>query len=165
MKKILLLAIVCALFSKSFSQNPAGNFEILTKISITKNADAFGEDPIGEKAPYLPPHYKEVKFIHDPTGLYRFVCLGYGYQWCFFNKSLASIRGISQEIMETTCNSLIEDSNQFVLGGEFRGSLSKKIIIEGTPAYYLFQINWDYDPENHRNGQADITIYKVDSFG
>jgi hypothetical protein len=165
MKKLFLLSILCVLFSTSFSQIN-GNYEILTKISITKNADAYDEDEGGERLPYYPYFgYRQVMFVTYPSGYIAIECLGQGFLWCFGSLKTLSVRGLATEIIETTCSSLIEDSERVSLGGEFRGSLSRKIVIEGTPFYFLFQINWDYNPDNPRNGQAEITIYKIENLG
>jgi hypothetical protein len=165
MKKLFLLSFLCVLFTTSFSQIN-GNYEILTKISITKNANAIIEDEGGERLPYWPFGYKEIKIVTNHRGNISIQCIGQGFMWCFGHfRGMMPIRGIATEILETNCNSLIEESNERALAGESKGSLSKKISIEGSTSYYVFKINWDYHPENPLNGEAEIIVYKVDNFG
>jgi len=54
--------------------------------------------------------------------------------------------------------------------GEYTGSTTKKIAFSDPEAnngvsYLLFQMNWNYCPENPYNGTAEIIISKTNKFG
>ena len=73
---------------------------------------------------------------------------------------------ISLEAMETTYQNLVTTSEEQAANGVYRGSVTKKIAMSGVKNdYFLFQMNWDYDPENPYNGQAEIIISKTNNFG
>ncbi|MDR2972793.1 MAG: hypothetical protein LBU83_12855 [Bacteroidales bacterium] len=170
MKKILLLTLLSVFFLSAYCQNSVGSTEIITKINIIRSAEDDGDIENGWWFLF----WKNVATIHTPEGGVFIVCSGWGWKLCLppirdhFEDSYC--RGISVEALEKTCETVVLESDERALDGEYRGSITKKIALEDkdTPnrvSYILFQMNWNYDPSNIRNGTAEIIISKTSDFG
>ncbi|MDR2972792.1 MAG: hypothetical protein LBU83_12850 [Bacteroidales bacterium] len=169
MKKILLLTLLSAFFLSSFCQNIIGNPEIIAKISIIRSADE--DDEVSSNEPNLLPFFwGNVITIPYTDGLYIVLCSGFGPNFCLPpKKEINSLfRGMDQRIVENTFENIYLESEEHVSNGEYRGSISKKIAISDLSgnrvSYILFQMDWNYEPQNPRNGKAEIIISKVNNF-
>ena len=182
MKKIFLLTLLSVFFLSAFSQTPNG-VEILAKISIDRSAEIgefeagelqvgiIGDDP--QMVPGWPwwwPFYREV-IVDGGPGWMTISCTGRGWKLCIPSisdliKILKNNREIQPEVVSTTVESLFLESEELVFNGENSGSISKKIAIPGDKTnYFLFQMNWNYDPKNIYTGQAEIIISQTEKFG
>ena len=183
MKKIFLLSLLSVLILSAFSQISSSNIEILAKINITRIAeDAIDEDGADDNfddlylAPWWPRWwflYKEVRTEVFPGGAIVY-CLGNGWHWCSIRLrdviNVSSVRGVDSETIDATYQDMIEKSEEQAAGGEYQGSITKKIAYpdpdrDGKESYLLFQMKWDYDPINPYNGKAEIIISKTDNLG
>jgi len=187
MKKIFLLSLLSVFFLSAFCQitgTTEFKNEIISKINIIRSADEANDDDYrifesyGGQGPDLAPSwprwwflYKVVRSYPTPDG-YIVECFGNGWRFCMrpFKDIFASFRGLPQEIpieaMEATYQNLIADSEEQAANGVYKGSITKKIASTNAQiGYLLFQMNWDYDPENPYNGKAEIIISKTNNFG
>jgi hypothetical protein len=167
MKKIFLLSLLSVFLLSTFSQNYEVKPEILTQIQIVKSAD-LDDDDLGQEL--LPGGlwwwhlYKWVTYeIHQWGFVVR--CYGFGPLLCMQFNLRGLINDLPEETSERTVQELISESGERALKGEYRGSSSKKIVPMDGKFYIFFQINWDYDPKNIRNGNAEIIISKIANFG
>jgi len=186
MKKIFLLTLLSVFFLSAFCQTTISNTEVLTKISIIRSekdipldtrdirqANEFIELPEGYDAgfswPSWWPLYKTVTVQPLPGGGYKMICTGNGWKLCF--PPLRYLinwphRGVAPETMETVCTGLVAESEEQVARGVYTGSLTKKLAAPNLKdGYFLFKMDWNYDPQNPRNGQAEITISITNDFG
>ena len=171
MKKKILLSLLSVLLLSAFSQHSVGSTEILTKINIYKISGDDNENLVEcssiEMFPWWP-LYKYVRTEPYGSSLYNVFCEGFGFRTCSvpYIDFLPSFRGIALEVVESTCNNLIEESNEWVANGVYQGSISKKIAVAGSRTeYFLFQMNWNNDPKNLRNGTAEFSISKTINLG
>jgi len=170
MKKIFLLSLLSVFFLSVFCQNTDGSTEIINKINITKYIDD-SEIPVESMYYIWPPFY--YKYIsYDPYGGVR--CTGYGPMRCIFVLkdvlSAFNYRNLPIDAMEKTCETFVEESNELITNGEYKGSLSKKIAfpdpqLGGKLSFILLQMSWDNDPQKPYNGKAEIIISKTNDFG
>ena len=169
MKKIFLLSLLSVLFLSAFCQFSDGRTEIITKINITKYID---DSEISEDSQisFMPLRYNYV--IQDPIG--TILCYGRGWRLCFPRLdnicSLLEYRGISTDVIEKTCENIVEESDALVVNGEYKGSLTKKIAFSnpqfgGKQSFILLQMNWDNDAKKPYNGKAEIIISQTNDFG
>jgi len=173
MKKIFLLSLLSVLLLSAFSQTKPVNPEIITKISITKSTE-------NGELQYIPPDHgwwiffwREVVTIPMPNGGIVITCTGFGLKICIAHlrdvpalSTWCNTRGIDVAPIENTYNSLYDECDERIANGEFRGSITKKIACPGMrETYLLFQMDWENDPVNPRNGQAEITISQTNSLG
>ena len=166
MKKIFLLTLLNVFFLSAFCQRVASNTEIITVITLEKYIP---DDEI-EKANFpwqmlRAFFYRDVRTVPSPDGGVVVYCSGWGFKTCMPSFDLLLFRGVSSETIENTCSILIQESETCVVNGTFKGTLSKKITAPTLQNYWLFTINWNYDPKNHYNGKAEIIISKTDDFG
>ena len=173
MKKIFLLSLLSVFFLSAFSQVIGGNAEIITKINIIRSSDddvpnISEETTIPETGLWIF-FWKRVSTKHGPDGEVTVTCYGWGLKLCVPNMKNSSIRGISTDAVEKTCEDIVTESDDRASQGEYKGSLTKKIAFNdpsgGKTSYLIYQMNWDYDPQNPRNGTAEIIITKVDNLG
>jgi len=165
MKKIFLFTLLSVLFSTTFCQTSTSGTEIITRITINKNIDEKEFQDIERLSGFYWNLYKWVISDVLPGGQ-SVKCYGLGIASCFvFFEVPINFRGISPEAAQSTCNNLIQESDERVLNGEYRGSLTRKVEISETQSFILYQINWNYDPEKPYNGNAEIIISKTDNFG
>ena len=181
MKKIFLLSLLSVFFLSAFSQTQStiGNAEIITKINIDRNSDdieaissATIEEP-GNINGWWIFFWRTVKQTPTESG-FMLECSGWGLKCCFPRlKAFStgnSIRGISTEAIDQICEDLVLESNSRAVQGECKGSLTKKIAFNdpetgGRISYLIYQMDWNYDPKNPRNGKAEITIFKTKNLG
>ena len=180
MKKIFLLTLLSVFLLSAFSQTLPGGPEIITKINITKTAE-FDDEDDGEFR--LPDHgwwiffWRTVITIPTPDGGYIVQCYGRGWRICIIRpERVMSLmdwcmqRGIDRELVERSYESLYDESDERIANGEYRGSISKKIAFQGDQngareTYLLFQMNWEHNPRNPRNGKAEIIISTTNKLG
>jgi len=165
MKKIFLLSLLSILLLSAFSQEKGSNTEILTKINIIKNVPDEEIHGMSNSPLYFLFFYNEVKTEILPDGTYAIYCIGIGKLFCFLKRDILQVRGISSETVENTCTKLIEECDEKIANGEYRGSISKKISISGFQSIFLFQMNWNHDPQKPYNGEEEIIISKTENFG
>jgi hypothetical protein len=169
MKKIFLLSILSVSFLSAFCQNSIGDTEIINKINIIKSIDdsEIPDDPLLRPWPM---YYRTI--LLNPFG--GFACLGWGTNCCFpdFRDILGPLyyRGMPTDVIEKTCETIVEESDERIGKGEYTGSLTRKIAYpdpqsDGKQSFILLQMNWDNDPEKPYNGKAEIIISKTDNFG
>jgi len=182
MKKIFLLSLLSVLFLSAFCQVSAGSTEVLTKINITRSIDIEEMNEIGFGNEQIEPiwwfFYRNIVVEPSPDGGITIQCNGFGWKICMlplknifrliFKRGLVS--EAMTETMESTCQNLVEDSDEQAANGVYRGTITKKIAfsdpeINGRNSYLLFQMNWDYDPQSPSNGTAEIIISKTNNFG
>ena len=172
MKKILLLLLLSVCLLPAFSQSSGGDTEILTQINITRSADADYidadvNDADPERLPFFPfwwPLYRWV-ISSGSNGHYYVDCYGLGVRLCLPIFDDFSFRGLPNETVEKTMEELVSESDERAGKEEFRGSVSRKIAAADGQSVFLFQMNWDYDPKNPRNGKAEIIISRTSNFG
>ncbi|MCL2289462.1 MAG: hypothetical protein FWC34_01975 [Bacteroidetes bacterium] len=182
MKKIFLLSLLSVFFLSAFCQFSSNNTEVLAKIDVTRTINAFEYlemNEVGESPELGYPSwwflYKTVKTEPKPGGGgFTLICNGKGWKLCFPNFKILWqtiwIRGIAQETIERTCENLVTESEELAANGVYVGSTTKKIAFfdpeaGNREAYLLFQMNWNYNPENPYNGTAEIIISKTNKFG
>jgi hypothetical protein len=172
MKKIFLLTLLSVFLLSAFSQNIASTTEIIYQVSLKK----FIED---EEIQRLPAwnwgflrmfFYKYVYTEKLPDGAVLVYCEGDGFKWCVphYRGMMPEVVGVRPEVIESTCDNIVEDYDQQVVKGVPEGSISQKIAYldpRGNPAYLIFQVNWKHDPQKPYNGTAEITITKTNSLG
>ena len=180
MKKIFLLSLLSVLCLSAFSQISGNSQEILAKIHIIRYADA--DDGNFDNLTHLGPIGWELKWwpfytyiITDPYPWGDLIrCVGFGVNPCYVKlKDLLNIpylRGIDTEKIDVTCQNIIDTSYEQAEKGLYKGSITKKLAFlnpetGGKEFYLLFLMDWEYDPENLRNGKAEITISKTDKLG
>jgi len=186
MKKIFLLSLLSVFFLSAFCQiinTREPQTEIITKINIIRSADDARDNIFRTTEGYEDPGdniiswpkwwflYREVRTRPIIDGC-TIECIGFGWKWCMirlrdiFNANRGLPQNVTPEVLETTCETLAAESEEQAANGVYRGSISKKLAISGTQTeYILFQMNWNYDPENPYNGQAEIIISKTNNFG
>jgi len=184
MKKIFLLTLLSVFLLSVFSQTLPSNPEVIAKINITKYADPDDEilQSSNQGQGLGPGHgwwiffWKEVKTFPMPNGGVLLICSGFGWKLCIVKFSEFEVltnwcatRGIDSEFVEKTYQGIIEESDEKAANGEYIGSITKKIAfpaIQGSKeTYLLFQMNWEYEPTNLRNGKAEITISTTNNLG
>ena len=175
MKKIFLLTLLSVFLLSAFSQITDGNAEIITKIKITKEIDDSEIDP-GTQFGFWIFFYKNVSSKPTEDGIIV-TCTGWGFRMCLpklkdnaggTNHSL--IRGISADLVDSSCESVIEECENRIAHGEYQGTLTKKFaysdpMANNRAAYLILQMNWANDPKKPYNGKAEITISKINDFG
>ena len=172
MKKIYLLSLISILLTPAFSQISIEKPEILATVDITMNDDIV-DDPI-ERLPHKPWWlflYRNVVTEWYPEGT-SVTCGGFGIYICFptFSEFMKiNIRGIASETLETTYKEMIEASKEQAANGEFQGSITRKLAYPDperahSTSYILFQMYWNNEPDNPRNGKAKIIISKKNDF-
>jgi len=181
LKKIFLFTLISVFFLSAFSQ-VSNKTEILGIVNIDRSANPIGgigheiggiiDEPdnglFGFPSWWL--LYRVVRTELGP-GWMNVTCLGNGFRMCIPLLSevlsiLKNIRGIEQEVVTSSFQKILEESEELASTGTYQGSLTKKIAIEGDKInFLLFQMNWNYDPKNPYNGQAEIIISKTDNFG
>jgi len=171
MKKIILLSLLSVFFLSAFCQTTHGSTEIITKINITKSAvEDFGDSEIDQGFWIL--FWRTVtSFVDDDGGVWIYCC-GWGWKICQPAKEHYSHnnRGLDAKMLETTCEDMIAESDERVINGEYNGSITKKIAYSDPSSnsrisYILFQMDWDYERGNPRNGRAEIIISRTSDFG
>jgi len=183
MKKIFLLSLLSVFFLSAFCQI-SSDIEVLTKINITRSADVPAARLASESHETVLDDfdlgwpnwwflYKTVKTEKLPNGTWLITCLGNGWKACM--PSLRIIfqmifRGADQSLMESTCENLVMESEELAATGTYKGSITKKVAFPDSEAnsresYLLFQMNWNYCPENPYNGTAEIIISRTNRFG
>ena len=177
MKKIFLLSLLSVLFLSAFCQVSVGNAEVITKITIVKHID--DAEIVADGVPHGSDieygwwifFYRTVTTQKLPDGTYILTCSGIGWRICFIRlRDRGESVDAVTEVMDTTCENLITESDAQIARGVFKGSVTRKIAYRDPAAgnkesYLLFQMNWDNDPEKPYNGKAEITISKTDNFG
>jgi hypothetical protein len=169
MKKIFLLTLLSVFFLSAFSQY-SGETEVLSRVTITKSIDPLeyegGEIQYGFWFLFYKYVYSEP--CGDGVCVY---CSGWGRKCCFPKiKIKKPVRGVDTEVMEQTCENLMEESDQQIVNGELSGALSRKIAFNdplnnGKISYLIFQIKWEHDPKYPYNGKAEITVSKTNNLG
>jgi len=190
-KKIFLLTLFSVFFLSAYSQFSTGT-EILARINIDRNAEpnvtldndresldisvtgmeiGDEDDPLYVSGgSYWLPLYKYV-YVDKGHDWVTLRCEGRGWQickilWMDVINIYNTIRGLSVEAAEATLSNIFTDSEEQVANGVYQGSVSKKLAILGDKTnFILFQMNWNYDPTNAYNGQAEIIISKTDNLG
>ena len=176
MKKIFLLSLLSVFFLSAFSQVIDGNAEIITKINIIRSSDEVSitnDEPSGPETGLWLFFWRTVNTTHTPDGGVTVMCSGWGLRLCVPKMKSTSlsgtIRGVSTDAVEKTCENIVTESDDRASQGEYKGSLTKKMAfndpLNGKTSYFIYQMNWDYDPKNPRNGTAEIIITKVDNLG
>jgi hypothetical protein len=180
MKKIFLLSLLSVLFLSAFSQTIISNSsEVLATISIHRSAADDDNGDVGGDVvlvPWWPKWwflYREVTTNVYPGGM-SINCIGMGWKLCIPKLSdlfQHILIGVDPESMDAICQEMIETSNEQVENRGYQGSISRKLAFSDQArsnnqfSYLLFQMNWNYDLENPRNGKAEITISKTDNLG
>ena len=180
LKKIFLLTLISVSFLSAFSQI-SSETEILARISIDRSVN-LDEPIIGEGGfsigddiqfdihwPWWWLLYREVRTEGGP-GSMMVTCYGFGWKACipYWSEVWGMIknRGIQAEVAQATFENIFTESEELAANGVYTGSLSKKIAITGDRInYILMQLNWNYDPRNPYNGQAEIIISKTNNLG
>jgi hypothetical protein len=166
-KKIFLLSLLSVFLLPAFSQNSGDNIEILAQITINRSADA---DEIGweleqiNRFPMWIPLYRWVTTDPFPNG-YAVDCSGMGLNFCMPKLPPVFYRGVPNETVENAIEEMITDSGEQIKNGEYRGTISRKIVAADGQSFLLFQMNWESDPKNIRNGRTEIIISKINDFG
>ena len=177
MKKIFLLSLLSVFFLSAFSQVIDGNAEVITKINIIRSSEDIS--PISNDVNLKPEtgiwifFWGNVTTYHNPDGGVTVMCSGWGLKLCvpkMKGSHISSNRGISEDAVEKTCEDIVTESDDLVSHGECKGSVTKKIAFSdpqanGRTSYLIYQMNWDYDAKNPRNGTAEIIITKVNNLG
>ena len=191
LKKIFLLTLFSVFFLSAFSQF-SNSTEILARIYIERSADpnvtivddrglldisVTGieiddyDDPLYEPgAGWSSTRFRVVNVV-ECNGCYTLTCWGEGrkkckLRWIDMVKIVVVVRGLSEEAAETALSDVFTDSDEQVANGVYQGSVSKKLAIPGDKTNFIFfQMNWNYDPTNAHNGQAEIIISKTDNLG
>jgi len=173
MKKFFLLSLLSVFLLSAFSQSAGVHTEILTQFTIIRSADADADaddDMDIERYPYLPNNwlffYRWVLTEPLPFGGFVVKCTGWGPFMCLaVPYNFIIIRGISNETVEKTIEEIIFESGKRAENEEYTGTISKKIATADGQSFLLFQMNWDYDPNNIRNGKAEVIISQTKDFG
>ena len=176
MKKIFLLSLLSVFFLSAFSQIVSGDAEIISKINIIRSSDGSEiTSELGNQSHELGFwifFWNSVTTIYSDDGSVTVLCSGWGMRICAprLKGHSSSSRGISSEAMEQTCEDIVADSDARASQGEYKGSLTRKTafndpLANGRIAYLIYQMNWDYDPRNPRNGKAEIIISKTYNLG
>jgi len=188
MKKIFLLSLLSVLFLSAFSQILSSSPEVLAHISISRSADVtltstddfsteIGHDEFAQEG-WWPRWWFLYKYVYTEVYPWGVIvrCEGKGWRICWARPNFVNtifnlyVRGIDSERMEATYQCMIEESEEQAASGEYQGSITKKLAFPdpdrgGKESYLLYQMNWDYDSKNPRNGKAEITISKTNSLG
>ena len=169
MKKIFLLSLLSILLLSTFSQISGNSPEILANINITMIDDV--NDNADERGPFFPWEMFLYRYILTEyyAGGWYIVCSGFGPYVCFslpLESLNFNIRGVAMETIENTYQEMIETIKQQVANREYQGSITRKCAYPDPErghltSYILFQMHWDNDPKNPRNGKAKITISKT----
>ena len=125
MKKIFLLSLLSVFFLSAFCQNSDGATEIITKFNITKHID---DSEIPVRLPY--PSFKFGYLIITMDYFGRITCFGLGPTKCFTFSDIFNsrqYRDLPIDAIEKTGEALVEESDELVAKGEYKGSLTKKI--------------------------------------
>jgi hypothetical protein len=170
MKKFFLLTLISVLFLSAFSQSAFLTPEVIAKIDFTKYID---DDEIPDtQFGWWIFCYREVHYVMLPDGTISVNCFGWGRLFCWAKFwDFMTYRGISAETIDQTCEELRTLSDEQIAQGVFQGSVTKKIacvdpLSNGRiDSYFIFQMNWDHDPQKPYNGRAEITILKTNNLG
>ena len=176
MKKIFLLSLLSVFFLSAFSQVAIGDAEIITKININRSSPELGqssyEGNLGGETGWWIFFWNTVISSSTPEGGVSLQCSGWGWKFCTpkFDRMNCPVQGVSSEAVEKTCENIVTESDELAAHGEYKGSITKKVAYNdpqanGRVAYLIYQMNWDYDPSNPRNGKAEIIISKTKNLG
>jgi len=178
MKKIFLLSLLSVFFLSAFSQVIDGDAELITKINITRCSEELGElspgeESLGGELGIWFFFWKNVSTIYNPDGSVTVDCSGWGFKLCtprMRGGHSSTIRGVSVEVLDRTCEDVITESDNRISQGEYKGSFTKKIAYSdpmngGKLSFLIYQMNWEYDPKNPRNGTAEIFVFKTNNLG
>jgi hypothetical protein len=167
MKKIFLLTLISVLFLSAFSQTSPKGAEILGKVNIVKYIDD-NDVPDVQNGIWIF-FWKYVNYYYDWDGNLTIDCSGWGGLMCWGKLwDIFRVRGLADETVDKTCETLMTESNEQIANGVYEGSTSKKIAYLDPNSngrdhsYLIFQMNWKHDPQRPYNGKAEITLYKTD---
>jgi hypothetical protein len=166
MKKLFLITLLSVFFLSAFSLT-APKPEVVAKITFEKFIE--DDEILDPQRGFWIFFYKYVNYYYFPDGTFHVECTGWGRHMCwgyFWQIFDLNIKGISQEMFEKACEDLREQSDEQISRGVSQGTTSNKIAsvdpITNTTIYFIFQMNWDNDPQKPYNGKAEIIVTKTD---